>query len=192
MSAASFIQSIASRRTIYKLSPELPNGVTIDKVQNFVETLVREIPTALNSQSTRAVILTGNSHKLAWDNVVKAMPSASAKMRPESARDEAFGTIVFMTDVKTIEKLQEEYSAIAHVFPTHSDTSNGAAQITAWAALEQLGLGCHLQHYNPMIKEALQFDIPQEWNVVAQLVFGSVREAPTEKTYINNPVKIYA
>jgi uncharacterized protein len=48
-----------------------------------------------------------------------------------------------------------------------------------WTALEGLGFGANLQHYNPVIDApiAKEWDIPSDWRLIAQLVFGSI-EAP--------------
>ena len=45
---------------------------------------------------------------------------------------------------------------------------------TVWTALETEGLGCSLQHYSPMIdaRVAEEWNVPLEWSLKAQLVFG--------------------
>lgn len=47
-------------------------------------------------------------------------------------------------------------------------------QFVMWTALETEGLGCNLQHYNPLIdvRIATEFDVPSTWSLKAQLVFG--------------------
>lgn len=103
----------------------------------------------------------------------------------------AYGSIIFLTDDKTTEKLQADFAAWAPVFPSFALHSSGAAQISTWAAVELLGLGAHLQHYNGYVKAALpEGAVPQEWTVQAQLVFGAPAAGPGEKTFIDNPVKI--
>lgn len=188
---AAYLNAIATRRTIYKLKPELPAGVTIDKVKDVVQAIIKDTPTAFNSQSNRAIILTGETHKQVWDSVVKALPNEDAARRPASVRDEAYGSIIFFTDEKIIEKLKGDFPAWAEAFPKFADHTSGAAQINSWTALETLGLGGHLQHYNPLVKAALPAKIPAEWSVVAQLVFGAPVEGAAEKTYIANEVEIF-
>lgn len=192
MSAAKqFLKSLSARRTIYALKPELPAGVTIEDVQEAVQTIIKDTPSAFNGQSNRAIILTGETHKKVWDSVAGAIEGESGKKRPESCRDEAYGSIIFLTDDKTTEKLQADFAAWAPVFPSFALHSSGAAQISTWAAVELLGLGAHLQHYNGYVKAALpEGAVPQEWTVQAQLVFGAPAAGPGEKTFIDNPVKI--
>ncbi|GAV48551.1 hypothetical protein ZYGR_0K00560 [Zygosaccharomyces rouxii] len=187
------LKAIASRRTIYALKPELPNHVNIQDVQNVVEAIIKDTPTAFNSQVNRAIILTGAEHKRVWDETANSIEDESGKMRPVSARDEAFGTVVFFTDDMTTEKLQAQYPACASVFPQLADHSSGAAQIQTWTVLRQMGIGGHLQHYNGYIKAALPKSVPLEWQVHSQLVFGlPADDKLPEKTYIENPVKIFS
>lgn len=72
-------------------------------------------------------------------------------------------------------------------------------QYVLWTALEAEGLGCNLQHYNPLAdqKVAEEFGIPLEWSQKAQLVFGDPVDAKrgdlAEKTFqpIEERVKFF-
>lgn len=191
MTVANYLKAIASRRTFYALKPELPSNVTIPEVQAVVQAIIKETPTSFNAQENRAIILTGEAHKRLWNHVVDSLPSEDAKKRPRSARDEAFGSVIFFTDDVVTQELQAKFAAFAAAFPQFADHSSGAAQIHTWTALRQLGLGGHLQHYNGYVKAALPEEIPTTWNVHAQLVFGVPAAEPGEKTYAENPVKLY-
>lgn len=190
---APYLKAIASRRTVYALKPQLPAGVSLEDVQSVVQAIIKDTPTSFNSQVNRAIILTGSEHKRVWDETVNSIQGEKGKKRPASARDEAFGTVVFFTEDKTTEQLQAKFPAYASAFPQFADHSSGAAQINTWTALKQLNIGGHLQHYNGYIKAALPKSIPLEWQVHSQLVFGlpAVEELP-EKSYIENPVKIFS
>lgn len=58
-----------------------------------------------------------------------------------------------------------------------------------WTGLEGLGFGANLQHYSPLIDAgvATEWDLPSDWRLVAQLVFGSPEAAPAEK--VQKPVE---
>ena len=58
-------------------------------------------------------------------------------------------------------------------------------QFAVWTALEQEGLGANLQHYNPLIDGRImaEWDIPSEWELSAQLVFGNRLCEPNQKTF---------
>ncbi|SMN20128.1 similar to Saccharomyces cerevisiae YCL026C-B HBN1 Putative protein of unknown function [Maudiozyma saulgeensis] len=188
--SAQILKSIATRRTIYALKPELPSEVSIKNVQATIQSIIKDTPTAFNSQGNRAVILTGATHKAVWDSVVKAIDSPEGKKRPESVRDEAAGSVIFFTDDKVTEGLQESFPAFASAFPDFANHSSGAAQIISWTALQDAGLGSHLQHYNGYVKAALGSKIPENWTVQAQLCFGTPAAPAGEKAFNKNPVNI--
>lgn len=186
-----YLNAITNRRTIYNLKPELPQGVGLDDVKRSVHVILKNTPTAFNSQVNRAVIIVGDTHKRIWDAVASAMPTAEAKKRPESCRDEAYGSVIFFTDEGPTEKLQRDFPALAAAFPTCAAHTTGAVQIQSWTALELLGLGANLQHYNDYVKSALPQDVPIAWTVQSQLVFGVPTALPEEKTFINNVINVY-
>ncbi|SCW03035.1 LAFE_0G01508g1_1 [Lachancea fermentati] len=188
---APFLSAISARRSIYALKPELPSNIGIKDVQETVQTIIKETPTSFNSQTNRALILTGDVHKKVWDSVLNSIEGDSGKKRPTSIRDEAYGTVVFLVNDETTKAFQEQFPIYASYFPPFAEHSTGAAQISSWTALELLGLGAHLQHYNDAVKAALPAGtVPDTWSVHAQLVFGAPVAPATEKTYIENPVKI--
>lgn len=185
-----FLKTLVSRRTHYALKNTLPEGVTIEQVQEIVQRIVKHTPTSFNSQTIRAVVVVGDLHKQIWNSVADAIEGESGKKRPISARDEAFGSIIFIDDEETVTQFQEKFAAFAAYFPVFATTSNGAAQINTWTALQEIGLGGHLQHYNGYVQAALGDRIPKTWSVQAQLVFGTPVTGPYEKTFIENEVKI--
>jgi predicted oxidoreductase (fatty acid repression mutant protein) len=74
--------------------------------------------------------------------------------------------------------------------PRHLLTPNAV-----WTGLESLGFGANLQHYNPIINGpvATAWDIPGDWNLLAQLVFGSIEGPPKEKEFhsVEERLKVY-
>jgi len=54
-----------------------------------------------------------------------------------------------------------------------------------WTALENEGLGCSLQHYNPLIDQQISrtWDVPGEWRLRAQMPFGGPAGQPGEKQF---------
>ena len=55
----------------------------------------------------------------------------------------------------------------------------------AWTLLEAEGLGANLQHYNPMLeaRAAKEWNVPLDWRLKAQLVFGTPAGPPKEKVF---------
>ena len=64
---------------------------------------------------------------------------------------------------------------------------DGMHQFAMWTALEAEGLGCNLQHYNPIIDEKVgaEWDVPKDWKLDSQLVFGTTTEQAGEKTFLD-------
>lgn len=186
-----YLNAIANRRTIYDLTPKLPQNVSVEDIQAVVQAIIKNTPTALNSQENRAIIVTGKTHKKVWDAVINSIPGENGKKRPISARDEAYGCVIFFTEQNTIKKFQKDYPAAASAFPVAASATTGAVQINSWTALETMGLGCHLQHYNDAVRAALGDMVPESWTVNSQLCFGTQVIAAGEKTFIDNPVNIY-
>lgn len=49
-----------------------------------------------------------------------------------------------------------------------------------WTALANSDIGANLQHYNPLIDDAVRqaFNIPNNWELVAQMPFGGIGATP--------------
>jgi predicted oxidoreductase (fatty acid repression mutant protein) len=68
-------------------------------------------------------------------------------------------------------------------------------QYAVWTALEAEGLGANLQHYNPLIDKrvAETWNVPADWELSAQMPFGTPAAAPAEKTFkpVEERFKVY-
>lgn len=189
----SFIELIKKRRTIYSLGNNLP--VSQDRIAALIKEAVKHSPTAFNSQSSRVVVLFGENHKKLW-NIVKdalrAIVPADAFAATESKIDNAFlsgaGTVLFFEDQSVVKGLQEQFALYADNFPIWSEQASGIAQFAVWTALSEENIGASLQHYNPVIDEQVSkaWDIPADWKLRAQLVFGSIEQEAGEKAFIGD------
>ncbi|NIH19914.1 nitroreductase family protein [Morganella morganii] len=189
----SFIELIKKRRTIYSLGNNLP--VSQDRIAALIKEAVKHSPTAFNSQSSRVVVLFGENHKKLW-NIVKdalrAIVPADAFAATESKIDNAFlsgaGTVLFFEDQSVVKGLQEQFALYADNFPVWSEQASGIAQFAVWTSLSEENIGASLQHYNPVIDEQVSkaWDIPADWKLRAQLVFGSIEQEAGEKAFIDD------
>jgi len=193
----SFIDSLKKRRSIYALGKNLADGV---KAIETIKEAVRLSPTAFNSQTGRVLILTGAAQDKLWDEIIAPELKAAmeAQGAPESAWDStkaklasfkaAFGTALFFEDQTVVKELQEKFALYAENFPVWSEQGSGIIAVNAWTALAELGVGANLQHYNPVIDEAVakEWNIPTSWKLRSQLVFGSIEAAAGEKTFISD------
>jgi uncharacterized protein len=97
--------------------------------------------------------------------------------------------VLFYEDPEPIKNLQSKFPNYADKFPQWSEHTSAMHQYFLWTALEAEGFGANLQHYNPLPdqKAAAEWNIPLEWSLKAQLVFGGldqgVREGLSEKSF---------
>lgn len=187
-----FTTTLQNRRSIY----DLGRNVTLSNegLTALIKEAIKESPTAFNAQSTRAVILFGDAHEKLWEMTEEALrPLTPAEAFPNTQNKLAgfkkgYGTVLFFKDTDIIKNLQEQFTLYADNFPDWSEQSNGIATANTWVALTEQGLGANLQHYNPVIDEAVakEWNIPSNWKLRSQLVFGSPETPAGEKEYMND------
>jgi predicted oxidoreductase (fatty acid repression mutant protein) len=188
----SFLDHMKQRRTIYAIGKNVP--LAQDKIEEIIKEAVRNSPSAFNSQTSRVVTLYGDSHTKFWNIVRETL----RKMVPEDAFEKTdakinsfsagYGTVLFFEDQDVVKSLQEQFSLYADHFPAWSEHSSAIAQFAVWTALAEQHIGASLQHYHPVIDEevAETFDIPKNWRLRAQLVFGSIEAPAGEKTFMDD------
>ena len=179
--ANEFLNLIEQRRTIYALAKNVEQ--TPEYLTDLIQRTIRESPSSFNSQSSRAVILFNAEHEKFWNFVKKelqAYATDEAAAAKTAAKMDSFaaglGTILFFEDMSVVEDLQTRFALYAENFPIWAEHSTAMAQFATWTALHTEGLGASLQHYNPIVDEQVhnEWDIPQNWKLRAQLVFGSI------------------
>lgn len=195
----SFQEAVTARRTIYKLGRDIP--CLQSQIIAAVERMVKDVPSAFNMQSARVVVTMLDHHENVWHitegalrKVVPADKFAATKEKIDGF-SAAYGTILFFESSNMIKAMQDQFPLYKHNFPTWAMQANGMLQFAIWTALEDLGLGANLQHYNPLIDEDIKkiFDLPDSWDLVAQMVFGEKLEDPPSppKVPTGTRVKIF-
>ena len=158
-----FLDTIKKRRSIYGLGKNVT--LSESEIESIIKEAVKNSPTAFNAQSPRAVILFGEAHEKLWSLTEATLepltpPEAFDATKQKLAGFKAgFGTVLFFIHTDTVKNLQEQFALYADNFPVWAEQSNGIAQSNTWVALEEAGLGANLQHYNPVIDEA----VANEW-----------------------------
>ena len=192
--------SIKARRTYYSISNE---QVTSDKrIEEIVGEAVKHVPSSFNSQSGRAVILLGEQHERLWDIIKEQLKEIVPQESFQATEDKingtfrsGYGTILYFEDMSVVEKLQQQFTAYRDNFPLWSLQSSGMLQLTVWVALELEGWGASLQHYNPVIDEAVKtaWGLPSSWKLVAQMPFGKPVSQPDPKEFqpLTERVKLF-
>lgn len=186
----SFLDHIKQRRTIYAVGKNV--ALTPEQIESVIKEAVNHSPSAFNSQTSRIVTLFGESHLQFWNIVRETL----RKIVPEAAFEgtntkinsfaAGYGTVLFYEDQDVVKALQEQFALYADNFPVWSEHSSAIAQFAVWTALSEQNIGASLQHYNPIVDAEITeiFDIPANWKLRAQLVFGSIEAPAGEKTFM--------
>lgn len=190
MNNKSLQDAIKDRRSYYELSDQSP--VSDEEVRKIIEHVAYYSPSAFNSQSARVVLLLGENHKKVWDitktELKKVSTSEENWKQTEAKVDGSFrggyGTVLFFEDMAVVKGLQAKFPLYAEKFAQWSEHSSAMVQILVWTGLESVGFGASLQHYNPLIDEAIRkgWNLSKDWRLIAQMPFGVPTAKPVEKS----------
>ena len=183
----------ANRRSIYALGDNLSQ--TPEEIFDLVKQTIKNSPTAFNSQTVRAVVLFGKSSDKVWEIVEDALrkiaksPDAFEKTKAKIDSFKAgYGTILYFTDTTIVHQLENDYPSYAANFANWAEQGLGGAQQAVWTALAEQGIGASLQHYNPLIDDAIHqtFNLPADWQLRAEMPFGSIEAPAGEKAHLDD------
>lgn len=195
-----FWEAVKARRSIYAIGNE--KTVPETRIEEIVCEALLHTPSPFNSQSTRLVILFGEEHKKLWKITLAALEKlVSPKQFEQTAKKindcfaSGYGTILFFEEKKIVENLCNSFPSYADRFPFWSHHTNAMHQFVIWTALEAEGLGASLQHYNPLIDDAVrnEWGLPESWQLIAQMPFGKVLAPAGDKEFgdIDERLKIF-
>lgn len=183
-----FIEAVAHRRSYYHLDNRalVDDNIVVELMDEFLTTL----PSPFNVQSARMVLLLDEQHHELWRIVLDALrhitPSdrfKRTKAKIERAFMSGHGTILFYEDEKALNHMRESYPLYADNMTIWSEQSSGMLQFAMWVALEDMGYGASLQHYNPIIDKEIaeRWLINPEWRLMAQMPFGAPLDSPSHR-----------
>ncbi|KAK3386509.1 putative fatty acid repression mutant protein [Podospora didyma] len=185
-------EAFKNRRTLYTLSDK---GLAISqsRILDIIRAAVLHTPTPFNCQNGRVVLLVGDEHKKFWDlagEIALATVGGEVFERAYEPRVKmfraAYGTVLFYSDPAALKALEAKWPpTVIDKFPDWEQQANGMLHYAVWTMLTAEGLGCSLQHYNPMVDDRVckEWDIPAGWKLGAQLVFGAPAGPFREKTF---------
>lgn len=185
-----YFDAVKDRRTFYALSSE--TTVPKERITEIIEHAVKYVPSAFNSQSQKVVVLFGENHKKVWNitmetlrKIVPAENFAQTEAKIQSFAN-AYATILYFDDTDITNGFAEKFAAYKDNFPVWAQQANGMLQYAIWTALETEGLGVSLQHYNPLIDEAVkaEWNIPQNWKLIAEMPFGKPTAPANDKEFV--------
>ncbi len=184
-----FYEAVEGRRSIYGISKE--QVLSDQEIEKLVENALKHTPSAMNSQSTRIVLLLGDKHDRLWDITMESLRAIvpADNFEPTETKINSFkngyGTVLFFEDQKVVTELQEKFSLYKDNFPIWSNHTSGMHQYVIWTSLELEGFGATLQHYGELIEGAVkkEWALPENWKLIAQMPFGKPTAPPAEKLF---------
>ena len=187
---------VKKRRSQYAIGNN--TDLTNEEIAERITQIVRDVPTASNSQTTRIAIVFGEENVKLWDHILDVqkdvMPEEMWGMMSgvmEGAKG-GVGTIIFFEDLDAVEKMPTSPARVE----VYKQNNNANAQYATWLALTDLGLGGSLQHMNvgyeqgfdKSVKELL--GLPERWEMQAQMPFGSIEGENEPKEYIADSERV--
>ena len=188
---STFVSAISARRSQYALTDAA--ALSDSEIIDLIRSVAGEVPSAFNAQPQRAVVLFGEDHHRLWGivhdalrAVVKDDTAFAATEQKIAGFDAAHGTILYFDDTTVTKNLQERFPSYAANFPVWAQQANGMLQFAVWSALAEAGIGANVQHYNPLIDDAVRdaFGIPADWKLIAQMPFGEVTAPAGEREHM--------
>ena len=101
------------------------------------------------------------------------------------------GSERYCTETATVRELEQDFPLYAANFADWAEQGIGGAQQAVWEVLAENDIGASLQHYNPLIDDAIrkQFDLPESWRLRAEMPFGSIEAPAGDKEFMEDDVR---
>jgi len=193
---SAFVDLVEKRRTIYALGNN--SDFSNEEIADRIRTVVKQAPTAFNSQTSRAVVLFGDANDKFWDHIYDVQKDVLEGDMWEMmsgvmvGSKSAIGTVLFFEDLEAVkvmpaQGIREE---------AYKQNNNANAQYAVWLALAEMGLGASLQHFNVGYEHGFDkgtkemFNLPDSFEMLAQMPFGSVEQEVGEKEHIDSDVQV--
>ncbi|WWC85758.1 uncharacterized protein L201_000624 [Kwoniella dendrophila CBS 6074] len=185
-----FFEAVEHRRSYYGITKESP--LSNEQLKELIEKSVKHTPTSFNSQSSRAVLVTGKKNADLWDLILKLhLKTLDGDKEKEAYWTDkihtqfkaGYGTVIFLEDQNVINEFSGKMPYLSTLFPRWSENSSGILQYIVWTALEAEGYGASLQHYGSFVPEVETevnkfLDLPSLWKNIAILPFGKPSGPP--------------
>ncbi len=175
-----YIDALSKRRTQYVLGRSLP--VAEEDVFDLIQKVTALTPDAFNMRSARVIVAAGEKQDALWKAIDRVFGGKVPKEKIEGFRA-AYGTILYFIDTSVVQAMAAQFPRYAENFPLWANHAGGMLQFNLWTGLRTLGVGANIQHYNPVIDDAVKalFDVPDSWKLIAQMPFGSIEAEAAAK-----------
>ncbi len=185
---AALWETMMKRRSLRRLKE---GGDFGEKDLEELLSAARRVPSAFNMQSYRVLPLRGKDHEEFWDLVGAVLKETIGEERYAKGRTreklQGFragnGTLLFFEDTAVHKAKEEAYPAYAQRVRDWALQGSGIFQYAVWLLLEGAGQSASLQHYNPLIDEAVaqRWKVPSDWTLISQMPYGLRDDEPGER-----------
>jgi len=180
---------LSKRHSFYDINNKIP--VTDDKITDIIKKCLELYPSSFNTQSAHLMLLLNGEHQKFWALVESELLKNSPKDKAEAIKSrissfaKGYGTILFFDDTNVVSELEKKMPLYAKNFKNWSSQSNAILQFMIWSAFADNNVGASLQHYNPLINNAVHkaFNVPQNLELIAQMPFGGIESCPTAHSF---------
>ncbi|WP_195853402.1 nitroreductase family protein [Aerococcus urinae] len=186
----------AKRRSIYHIGKNTDHSAK--EIVDALQAVLKDVPTAFNSQTSRIVIAFGDKHQALWDEIYQVQEGVLEGDMWEQmsgviqGAKEGLGTILFFEDLNEVENMP----ANPERSTAYKENNNANHQYAAWLTLAELDLGATLQQFNIGYEQGFDksirqmFDLPDSYAMLAQMPFGSIETPAGDKDYIDQDEKV--
>ena len=196
---SAFLELAEDRRTIYALGKN--TDLSQEEIEEQIRKVVKQVPTAFNSQTTRVVVLFDEANEKFWDHIYDVQKDVIQGEMWDmmsgvmvGAKD-AVGTVLFFEDLDAVEQMPAQGVREE----AYKQNNNANAQYALWLAFREMNLGASLQHFNVGYNHGFDkgtkemFDLPESYEMLAQMPFGSIEQEVEAKDHIdtNEQVKVF-
>ncbi|SOC42284.1 nitroreductase family protein [Salinicoccus kekensis] len=193
---STFLDLVEKRRTVYALGTD--SEYSKEDIENRIREVVKQVPTAFNSQTTRVVVLFDEANDKFWDHIYDVQKNVlegemwDMMSGVMTGAKKGIGTVLFFEDKEAVEVMPAQGARQE----AYKQNNNANAQYAVWLALAEMDLGASLQHFNVGYEQGFDkgtkemFNLPESYEMLAQMPFGSVEQEIGEKEHIDTDVQV--
>lgn len=193
---STLVDLVKKRRSIYTLGKN--SQYSQKEIEDRIREVAKYLPSAFNVQSTRVVVLFDEANTKFWDHIYDVQKDILEGTLKDwmsgvvNGAKNGIGTVLFFEDLDAVNKMPTTGARTE----AYKQNNNANTQYAVWLALTELGLGASLQHFNIGYEQGFDkatremFNLPETYEMIAQMPFGSIEQEIGEKEYIDSVIQV--
>src|SRR5690625_4746051 len=188
---SAFLDLVEKRRSIYTIGTN--SDYTKEEIAERIGDVRKEVRTAFNSQTTRGVVLFDEAKGKFWDHIYDVQKDVLGGDVWEmmsgtiTGSKNGIGTVLFFEDIDAVKQMPAQGIR----GETYKQNNNANAQYAVWLAFTEIYLVETLQNIKVIYVDGFDrvkkkiFDLPDSYEMLAQMPFGSIEQEAGEKDHID-------